>query len=393
MANTEDRKIELFKKYLNNAYTDDELRELLDYFGENESNLSLKERIEEELANDHFTDVQEKRIDSILQRNDPIIKNIPQRKKISTVRLAAVISIAAMLILVPIFSILFMKKGSTDTHISTSKYGDDILPDTVAKLVSSSGQQLLLDDLGADSILYIDGMRLQKDSDGMLTYSISPENNNSENLLNTIQTASGGMYKIKLADQTVVTLNGSSTLRFPVAFNSLQRKVILTGEAFFDVAHEKDKPFIVETKNQEVLVLGTQFNVKAYADDRETLTTLAQGSVQVNDVSNSNFVRLQPGQQSILTGGKFSTRQVNLLEYLAWKDNMFIFHHQKLGTIMKELARYYNFELDPNSVSTDQLFFIEIKRSTRLSEILELMEVVSDINFEIKGRRVKITEK
>lgn len=226
--------------------------------------------------------------------------------------------------------------------------------------------------------------------------SISTNNSSveAEKLL-TLSTPKGGQYQVTLPDGTKVWLNAASVFKYPRQFTDKQRHVELIGEAYFEVAHNKKQPFTVSSKGQQVVVLGTHFNISAYPDENNVKTTLIEGSVSVSTTSfgtNSDPAILIPNQQSILTNGKLITVTVNPDATIAWKDNLFIFHNTNLKTIMRQISRWYDIEVDIPSMP-DIEFYAEIPRNVKLSQVLNMLEATSKVKFKIVTKKGNTNER
>ncbi len=211
----------------------------------------------------------------------------------------------------------------------------------------------------------------------------------------TVQTPRGGTYQITLPDGTKVWLNAASSLSFPSTFQGLgNRKVELSGEAYFEVAKDKAQPFIVATDKQEVEVLGTHFNINNYAYEQDTKTTLLEGSVRVrpsasNPLQNQSVV-LKPGEQSVLNNSYLKIMPVDVEVATAWKNGKFLFRKEKLESILNRLAYWYNVEIvyEGGKPKTEMSGIIERKRN--LSSVLEMIKITVGTKFRIEGRKVYV---
>jgi ferric-dicitrate binding protein FerR (iron transport regulator) len=208
---------------------------------------------------------------------------------------------------------------------------------------------------------------------------------------------------VKLPDGSRVWLNAASSLKYPVSFSSLKdRRVELHGEAYFEVAKDKLHPFLVETDGQEVTVLGTHFNIKAYRQDKNIVTTLAEGSVRVGYQASAwsdhgkivykDEVILSPGQQSLLKGETISVSKADMEESLAWKDGNFVFNDANIEKIMQDIARWYNIEVFYEGPSPTGAFSGNISRSKNISQILKALESTKLVHFKIEGRKVYVSK-
>ena len=263
-----------------------------------------------------------------------------------------------------------------------------------ATLTMSDGKTIVLTDVENGHLATHSGIEVRKTQDGMLVYDFkAPQSGMTDapaSLLNTVSTPKGGQYQIKLSDGTSVWLNAASSLRFPVSFTGAQREVELNGEAYFEVAKNRNQPFIVSANGTSVQVLGTHFNVSAYHDDYAVTTTLLEGSVRLYKGSSS--VLLRPGQQgkSMNNQMNISVQPVNLEQVIAWKDGYFMFKNESITTIMKQAARWYDIDVVYQDQLKDQEFGGKISRYSDISELLKNLELTGTIHFKVEGRRVTV---
>ncbi|RZM21453.1 MAG: FecR family protein, partial [Pedobacter sp.] len=210
-----------------------------------------------------------------------------------------------------------------------------------------------------------------------------------------------------------VWLNADSKISFPSQFTGSERKILLEGEAYFEVAKNKEMPFIVESGGQRVEVLGTHFNISAYQDEGSIKTTLLEGSVRIaygsrhpELVSGSRNrkaalqgwypdlrqggVVLKPNQQAILTGNKLDVILANIEQTMAWKNGMIVFEKQSLREVMRGLSRWYNVTVVYEPGVENILFTGSISRFKNISSILEIMALTGKFHFKIEGRRVTV---
>lgn len=263
----------------------------------------------------------------------------------------------------------------------------------VARLVLGNGQVINLSDSLPDAITEKDGTTL-RNKGSILSYS-SGDKENAMMIYNTLIIPKGGEYQVTLSDGTKVWLNAASSLRYPTRFKGDERKVFLSGEGYFEVAKDVKHPFIVEAGNTEVKVLGTRFNMSAYTEDAKKRITLAEGSVRVGqkgeEEERENGVLLKPGYGAIVKEDYIQVRKVNVQAALAWKDGMFIFDSESLGSIMKKLSRWYNVEIKyENGVDTLFHFTGRIKKHEELSGILHLIELTGKVKFSVEGNEIDV---
>lgn len=213
---------------------------------------------------------------------------------------------------------------------------------------------------------------------------------------NTLNTPKGGEYRVRLADGTEVWLNAGSSLKFPVAFTDSTRQVFLEGEAYFDVSHT-GKPFIVTSQEMDIRVLGTEFNVTAYSDDENILTTLVEGKVRIEGSSTSpkqiQSVVLNPNQQAVLqtSNNSVSVKQVDTDVYTAWMKGKFSFQNETLENVMKKLARWYNFEYNFTNTESKQYHYTgRIGRHENIEDLLEMLELTTNVKFNINKNTITV---
>jgi len=323
---------------------------------------------------------------------------IASAKKSKIILLFKYISAAAVLAVVfGGFYYFQVNKSTTLPGMSqTQKKNLDILPGTnKAILTLADGSKVVLDENTSSDISDQDGIKIYIEKNGQLVYTIL--NNkvlNADKIIayNTISTPKGGQYQVILPDGTKVWLNAASSLKYPEAFSGKQRLVVLTGEAYFEVAKNKLMPFRVQSQNQNVEVLGTHFNINSYLDDNTVKTTLLEGSIKV---SNSKYSKLlKPGEQSISGIGeqaliKIAT-DVDTGDETAWKNGLFQFNDSELKVILNQLERWYDIKIDYAHVP-DKRYNGMVPRKSKLSEVLKMLEKTGNIKFELEeGRKLKV---
>lgn len=291
----------------------------------------------------------------------------------------------------------------TDSSLETG-HGElletDIPPGrNTAYLTLGNGEVINLSDTRTGIVVNASSLKYNDNSQVIA----SKENDKSKGLSGTAQTLTaatprGGTYQVTLPDGTNVWLNSDSKISFPSKFNGEKRKVLLDGEAYFEVAKAKNKPFIVESKGQLVEVLGTHFNINAYRDELSLKTTLLEGSVKVSrEQKLEGRIKyfseiLKPNQQSIIKGTTTTVKTVKASETIAWKNGDFIFVDMGIEDIMKVLSRWYNIEVTYQGKVTKERFQAKISRHRSLSQVLKRLEETDLVHFKIEGRRVFVIE-
>ena len=262
-----------------------------------------------------------------------------------------------------------------------------------AVLTLSDGSRIILDHAKNGVLANQEGVRIQKTSDGKLLYTFansedSPHLHTTGEIYNKIETPAGGKYQINLPDGSKVWLNASSSLRFPAIFVGNTREVELTGEAFFDVAKNKNKPFKVITKDQVVEVLGTQFNINSYSDEDAIKTTLIEGSVKV--IYKDQIVLLSPGQQFRPNNLSLKIVHADTDEVIAWKNGYFLFKNEDIQSVMRKLSRWYDVEVNYSGEMPKVGFGGNISRSKDISEVLDVLQLTNAVHFKVEGRRITV---
>lgn len=273
--------------------------------------------------------------------------------------------------------------------IAKSQAVHDIMPGgDKAILTLADGSTIVLDSTGNKQIAKQGGTTVVKAKGGELTYNAA--GNSNEVLYNKISIPRGGQFQIILPDGTKVWLNALSSLRFPTVFNGNNRTVDLTGEAYFEVQQNAAKPFIVKVGSMQIDVLGTSFNIMAYQDEKQIQTTLIEGAVKVS--AHGQFKLLQPGQQSQLEqDGRLNVLATTDIEsVIAWKNGYFRFNQADIQTVMRQLSRWYDVDVNFDGPIPGFRFVGELKRKASLSTNLKILSY-SQVNFKMEGNTITVT--
>lgn len=260
----------------------------------------------------------------------------------------------------------------------------------VATLTLSDGTRIALDTAADGSLARQGNADIIKLQQGQLAYKTGSKTD-AEILYNTINTPRGGQYEVVLPDGSKVWLNAASSLRFPTTFKGRSREVEITGEAYFEIAKNAAMPFYVRTNGMSVEVLGTAFNVNAYADEPVIRTTLVAGSVRVK--KDQVTAMLTPGQQSSLlpNGSMDINKEADIDGALAWKNGFFRLTSSDIPTIMRQLARWYDVEIAFEGGVPAGHITGEVPRGTSLSKVLKVFET-SGVHFRIEGKKIVVTQ-
>jgi ferric-dicitrate binding protein FerR (iron transport regulator) len=209
---------------------------------------------------------------------------------------------------------------------------------------------------------------------------------------NTLSNPRGSkVISLTLSDGTRVWLNAGSSLRYPASFASsaVNREVKITGEAYFEVAHDASKPFIVSKNDVSVTVLGTHFNVNAYDDESDIKITLLEGSVRVNKGSNTGL--LKPGQQAQVSSSVKVLNNTDVEQVMAWKNGKFSFNGSDIKTVMRELARWYDVNVEYKD-EIKETFFVKLDRNTNMSNVFRILQTTGAVHFKIEGKKVTVMQ-
>ncbi|TCC95849.1 FecR family protein [Pedobacter hiemivivus] len=335
-----------------------------------------------------------------------------ERLKTAKVSLWPRIAVAASVLVVLGTALYFFKASPVKEKSIDRLVAADIKPGSnKAFLTLADGSRISLNDVANGELASQAGITITKTKNGQLIYTIADKQlAGSEDKFNTIETPRGGQYQINLPDGSRVWLNAETKLKFPVSFaHKKQRKVQLTGEAYFEVAKvmqkeqgldRKDKvtrmPFIVASKGQEVEVLGTHFNVNAYSDKILTKTTLLEGAVRVSSSGqivnrHAKPVNLIPGQQASLSPGGLTLKNVDTEEAIAWKNGQFMFSNEPLPEVMKEISRWYDVDVAYKGDFSAVVIGGSVSKFTNIKEVLDVLALTGKISFKIEGQKVIVS--
>jgi ferric-dicitrate binding protein FerR (iron transport regulator) len=393
-----DRLKYLLEQYAADVSTPEETKELFGWIKKSKDDTLLKEKIKELWAGyENGKQLPDVDWDVIYTKiiNTPVIG---QRHLWPRIAAAAVIIV---LLTAGSYFIFTKRQVKQTAAIETTQEfkNNDVAPGgNKAVLTLANGAQIILDSAGNGALTQQGNTKIIKLDNGQLSYNSL---NGSQTLpdkvfYNTISTPRGGQYQVVLADGSKVWLNAASSLRFPTSFTGQEREVELTGEGYFEVAHDATKPFKVSVNGIEVRVFGTHFNINAYNDEATIKTTLLEGSVKVGKGSASKVIR--PGEQAQIENDgnalnpKIMVQAVDVDAAVAWKNGRFIFHGNDIQSVMRQLARWYDIDVNYQGNVTDEEFVGVINRSRyeNISEILDMLEKTRTVSFAISGRNVTV---
>jgi len=363
---------ELLKKYREGSCSDKELAILEEWYNQYSPFTSTK-LADKEWAEDVL---------SILKELDKV--NNVYKKPTHWRWIAA----AACILLCVYMGSYFFRRNQPVDQLTAAKY--DVNPGgNKAVLTLANGSQIVLNGQANGKLATQDGASITKTGDGLITYQSAPATDHDKAGFNTITTPAGGQYHVILSDGTNVFLNAASSITYPASFFGNHRTVQITGEAYFEVEHDKRRPFLVKCNGQTVQVLGTHFNINAYPEEPSIKTTLLQGSVEVSVRGRSN--KIKPGQQARVSNAAISVADVDVDQAIGWKNGDFIFNGEDMETVMRQIARWYDVSIIYKNRSGHGKLFGTISRAKKLSEILQALEMNQNVHFKMEGRSIEVT--
>ena len=329
------------------------------------------------------------------------ITQVPSRRLLFR-RIAIAAALGTIIFGVTLF--YYYQHGNTSQSVQVSNQNDIAPGRNSATLTLSNGKRILLSAIKNGTIADESGVSISKGSKGQIIYTVNGTGASS-NALNTLETSRGERSQVQLPDGTTVYLNAASSLSYPAIFSKQQeRKVTLSGEAYFEVAKDKLHPFIVQTSGQQVQVLGTHFNINAYTNETVIKTTLLEGSVSVTPLSAGSgssaaavkpvkaakdAIILKPGQQSSLTKTeKLLVRDVDVQAEIAWINGKFVFEHENIRSIMRKISRWYNVDVIYEGDVENKALWGSISIYADVTKVLEVLAGTGAVKFEIRDNTI-----
>ena len=381
-----------FKSLLDGYYagtlTDKERTELFALL----HNPQYREQLEQ-LFTDDFTDPAFESV-ADTESMELVYQQIQLRKQAAPVRrifpyrswaiaAAVLLGVAA----VSFFAFLYPEQKTAIAHTQGGLKNDIAAPAyTKAVLILSGGKEIMLGTVAGKQLAVDGNARIIQTGDGQLTYQTDPSlQANGAALINTLIVPKGSRpLQLILTDGTTVWLNAASSLTYPVAFTGHERKVQMTGEAYYEVAKDAARKFIVSANGVETEVLGTHFNINAYADEGQQKISLLEGAVRVS--TGGQLIALKPGQQARIaaTGKPETLSDIDTEEITAWKDGYFDFRSTDIKTVMRQLSRWYNAEIEYNGKITDNHFSGIINRNNNISQVLKMLQSTGSVGFKVE---------
>lgn len=400
----------LFRKYLANECSEEEVNRLLPHLRSVEKNHLFEEIIGENLTEDiedGFAD--QPHIRAVLDdARKKIVLRIGETEDAGEAGVRSlwprIISVAAAVILcICAAAFIFNYTPRKENTVSKAVPADIAPGGNKAVLTLADGSKISLTDATNGTLAKQSGISVTKTADGQITYVIAADQAASdgtastpEAAMNTISTPKGGQYNVVLPDGSKIWLNAASSVRYPVKFNPAERRVVLSGEAYFEVNPARSLipgqarvPFIVETGDQEVEVLGTHFNINGYTDEPLVKTTLLEGKVRVRKNGTTGTI-LSPGQQAQASARQSNIRVVtaDIKAEMAWKHNQFFFEDEPIETIMRQISRWYDVDIVYKDDLKGKTVWGSVTRFSNISKVLNILELTGNVHFKIEGRQV-----
>jgi len=387
----------LIASYLKGEISTAEKQELDAWINETEANRSFFMRVTNEQSLSEImkrvlsigTDT---RLDSTLQALDPESKVIRMGRfgRFKKYMVAASFVLIASSVIY-LWNLSSNKKDIAETTTPNIN-NTDVQPGTEkAVLTLSDGTKITLDNTTNGTIAQ-QGNTVVLKEDGLLAYNADKRKPETAVLYNTLTTARGEEFRsLVLSDGTKVWLNSVSSIYFPTAFINNERIVEITGEVYFEVAKNPSMPFRVKANGAEVEVLGTHFNINAYTDENSTTTTLLEGSVKVK--KGKEQVVIKPGQQTQIIGNAVSViNDADVDAAVAWKNGSLVFNQTDIKTILRQVSRWYDVDIEYKGDIKVPKFYGKIPRTVTLSEVVKILEISSKLQLTIEGKKLTVKQ-
>lgn len=322
---------------------------------------------------------------TILAGNKKVVA-MPLKKSIPWLRFTVAASVIALIGIAGYLS-FYRSKGSREITGIVSMADDVKPPETNrATITLSNGQTVYLDSVGNGQLATQGKVKLIKLANGSIAYQAEDGETVREMMYNTLANPRGSQVAtMTLMDGSKVWLNAGSSITYPVAFVGNERKVTISGEAYFEVTPNKAMPFKVNKGPLEVQVLGTHFNVNAFDDEANIKVTLLEGSVKVSNGNESGV--LKPGQQAQVDAAVNIIDGIDTERVMAWKNGLFSFERSDIRTIMRELARWYDVDV-VYTTEVQETFYVKMSRNTSVSNVFKILETTGGVHFDIEGKKI-----
>lgn len=337
--------------------------------------------------------------ESDLNRAEELIRQgiLPEEKKRVIRLLPRMAAAIALFVALSACLYLYFNKPGKRLQQGVAVNKTDVPPGgNKAVLTLSNGTAIVLDNADKGLLATQGNQHVVKMSGSVLTYEAAGGSQAGDNKLvfNTLTIPRGGQYQLVLSDGTKVWLNSASSITYPTAFAEGERKVVVTGEAYFEVTHDEKRPFIVQARSEVIRVLGTHFNVYAYGDEPFVNTTLLTGSVKVSVLNSHRSQLLRPGEQIQINkaGGVKLLTNVNTNKVVAWTKGQLSMEDVSVKSLMSRLSRWYDVDIRYKGKIPEEKFGGMISRNVYLSNVLSVLNA-NGIHAHLKGKTIIVSSK
>lgn len=393
MSEKEERIPILLEAYRSKKITAEQEHELMDWVLEAESDEALKEYMRN-IWNQYETPVNSNNVDWN-KMFEKIMEEETRGKIVKASFAWSRLAAAAVILLFLSFGAYYLVKENSGERIAKSelpsKNKNEVLAPgrNKALLTLADGSVITLESEENGALAVQGNVTIEKTADGQIIY----KGSEADIKMNTITVPKGSRpLQLQLADGSKVWLNVESSITYPTAFSGLLRSVEITGEAYFEVAPDPEKPFKVSKGNAEVIVLGTHFNINSYANEANMMVTLLEGSVKVQKGSASGM--LKPGQQAVISqdsNDKIQVVKADVLQVTAWKNGLFNFEGARLDEVMRQLERWYDIEVVYENGVPDIEFVGKMSKNISLNDMLEILKRTK-VSFKlVDGKKLIVT--
>lgn len=397
-----DKLHELLRQYFDNTISPSDYIELLEYLRSTDQDI-VEQVIDEEMLHlDSGATFSKSQSQSVLNRikSDPRftkteVVSPEERSNIIRFYQRAWFRVAATILVFFSAGLFIVKRYELRNHannVVAKRSSAPIVPGSQkATLTMANGKVIVLSNAANGLLANTGGSKVVKQGQGRILYTAGNKKVTANEIgYNTLTTPRGGEYQVILPDGSKVWLNAASSITYPTQFTGSDRRVKLTGEAYFEITKNKEKPFYVMMNDAQVRVFGTHFNISAYSDDDIYTTTLLEGSVQVS--KNNSVSMLKPGQQAVINHNSdaITVSDANIDDAMAWKNGLFIFNDDNITGIMKKVSRWYDVDVYYAADLNEQKFGGSYHRSKNINELLQYLEMIGKIHFKVQERRITV---
>ncbi|KQN38538.1 DUF4974 domain-containing protein [Pedobacter sp. MC2016-05] len=388
MPENNDRINDLLDQYVNKTITEEDFAELFNYISKEEYKPLLDDYMKK-LDKVTSPDADVHHVDWNYMYQNIVVDKKERSKTAIIISLAKKLTIAASLVIVGYLGYhIYNKQKVPQPTVQIVK--KDLLPGgDKAILKLADGSEIILNDAQKGTLTRQGASNINKSDEGFIEYAVNDKGEQNV-YTNTLSTPRGGQYRLMLPDKSLVWLNAESSITFPTAFVGSQRKVMVTGEVYFEVSKDRTKPFVVESEQANVAVLGTHFNVNLYPNEENAAVTLLEGSIKLNHNNVSKI--LVPGQQAVFdaNSSRILLRNVDVDNVVDWKNGLFIFEDASIKDVMRQVERWYNVEVKYVGKTPSIKFNGVVSRNNNVSKLLKLLQAAGNVEFNINNKTIEV---